>query len=219
MLRPSISASDCEMALAKKNLRSLELNVSDLTSRELLLRFQAGEDAAAGEVFDRYVAKLLKLTRRRISPKLARRIDPDDVVQSAYRSFFVHARDGDYVVRRAGDLWRLLVAITFNKLYGQVEIHTAQRRDIKREQTHDTTDSESDFPLTDVEPSPAEAAEISEQLRVFMEQLSQIERTILERRLAGSTIEQIADDVDRSQRTVRRLLQNIREQLSRQLSG
>ena len=38
-------------------------------------------------------------------------------------------RAGDnYVLERQGDLWRLLAAITINKLRGQVKFHTAKKR-------------------------------------------------------------------------------------------
>ena len=102
----------------------------DQTSKDLLVRYRAGDSRAANEIFDRYLRRLIELARKRISSKVARRIDPEDIVQSAYRSFFVHARDGDFVLQRANDLWRLLAGITLNKLHGQVERHTAQRREI-----------------------------------------------------------------------------------------
>jgi DNA-directed RNA polymerase specialized sigma24 family protein len=76
----------------------------DPTSHELFHRYCAGDSQAATEIFDRYVARLMELARRRISPKLGRRVDPDDVVQSAYRSFFVHARESRFALERAGDL-------------------------------------------------------------------------------------------------------------------
>ena len=107
--------------------------MSDQNSQELLERFRAGEAAAASEIFDRYVHRLLRLVKARISPPLGRRIDPDDVLQSAYRSFFLHARDGEFKLQNAGDLWRLLAAIALHKLQHQVERHTAGRRNIGNE--------------------------------------------------------------------------------------
>ena len=190
--------------------------MDNATSRELLSRFRQGEQHAADEIFDRYVARLLQIARRRISPKLARRIDADDIVQSAYRSFFVHARDGDYQLQRAGDLWRLLVAITLHKLYGQVERHSAQRRDMAREADIDVT-AQASIRADAVEPSPDEVAEISEQVRLFVERLAPNERIVLELRLTGETIEEIAHQVGRSQRTVRRLLEGTRKQLEQYL--
>jgi RNA polymerase sigma factor (sigma-70 family) len=192
----------------------------DDTSKQLLSRYRKGDSRAADEIFERYVRRLIELARARLSTKLSRRVDPEDIVQSAYRSFFVRARDGDYVLERAGDLWRLLAAITVNKLHGQIERHFAQRRAVSREEDigHPAHGTATDDPA-DVEPTADEAVAIAEQLELFMETLGHVERRVLELRLQGNTIEQIADDVDRSQRTVRRLLQRVQHALEQQLDA
>lgn len=192
--------------------------MAEPTSKELLSRFRGGQSRAADEIFDRYVRRLIELARQRISPKLARRVDPEDVVQSAYRSFFVHARDGEFVLRRAGDLWRLLAGIALNKLHGQIERHTAQRRDIGREEeTTDASGNVIDLNVRTPEPAPDEVAAVTEQLGGVMQRIGSTERRVLEMRLQGRTIEEIADEIDRSQRTVRRLLEKVRRDMERQL--
>ena len=62
------------------------------TSLVLLERFRGGDDLAAAEIFNRYFGRLTALARSRLSPRLARRTDPEDIVLSVYRSFFVAAR-------------------------------------------------------------------------------------------------------------------------------
>ena len=193
--------------------------MSNLTFRELLSRFRTGESGAAEAIFNRYVSRLLHLARGRLSPRLARRVDPEDIVQSAWRSFFVHARDGKYVLRRSGDLWRLLAAITLNKLHGQIEVHTAQKRDIRQEaDVNDRQTSSVAASIVDVEPSPDEVAEVCEQVQRTMDELSSVERTVFELRLSGKTIEQIASAINRSQRTVRRILQQVKQTLESALT-
>src|SRR5262245_24178849 len=103
----------------------------DCASAELLERWRGGDPRAADELFTRYTAQLVALARSHLSPRLAGRLDPEDVVQSAYRSFFASA--DRYVLNRSGDLWRLLAAITLHKLRHQVERHTAGRRSVDRE--------------------------------------------------------------------------------------
>ncbi len=102
-------------------------------SAEIVARWRAGDQQAAGALFRRYAERLLALARSRLSSRLARHIDPEDVVQSAYRSFFSGARAGRYVLKRSGDLWRLLVAITLPKLHHQVERPPAGKRRYPRE--------------------------------------------------------------------------------------
>lgn len=181
--------------------------VSELSSRELLRRYQHGEGDAATAIFDRYVRRLIALARQRIGSKLRRRIDPEDVVQSAYRSFFRRAEDNEYVLQRGGDLWRLLASITLHKLYGQIERHTADRRHVDREQ-----DASSNLFMTRLEaaapePTPEETVALVEQVQVALATLRPLERDVLVARLQGQTIENISQNIQRSQRTVRRLLE------------
>src|SRR3990172_5568517 len=105
------------------------------SSAEILQRYRNGDEAAANELFCRYVGRLTLLARSRLSPKLASRTDPEDIVLSAYRSFFIGARDGRFLLARSGDLWRLLVSITMHKLYRQVREHSAEKRAVSAERT------------------------------------------------------------------------------------
>ena len=68
----------------------------DWTSLVLLERFRGGDDLAAEAIFARYFDRLTALARSRLSARLARRADPEDIALSAYRSFFVEAREGRY---------------------------------------------------------------------------------------------------------------------------
>jgi DNA-directed RNA polymerase specialized sigma24 family protein len=96
------------------------------SSAELLDRYERGDSAAADQLFARYADRLLALARSRLSAKLARRIDADDVVQSTYRSFFARARDGQFTADEPGDLWRLLATIALHKVRRQARRHRAR---------------------------------------------------------------------------------------------
>src|SRR5277367_2991613 len=99
----------------------------------LLERVQKGDQAAAAELFRRYVCRLIALARSRLPSSLAQRVDPEDVVQSAYRSFFAANADGRYDSERGDDLWDLLATITLHKVHRQIEHFKAQKRDWERE--------------------------------------------------------------------------------------
>ncbi|MCH9654821.1 MAG: hypothetical protein K0U89_13250 [Planctomycetes bacterium] len=130
-----------------------------MNSQELLQMYQNGQSEAAAAIFDRYVARLIALARSRIGPKLLRRVDAEDIVQSAYRSFFVHAKRDEYQLNKAGDLWRLLASITLHKLYGQFEKHTAAKRSIDYEEPTDMATATATAP----EPSAEEVVAIVEE--------------------------------------------------------
>lgn len=190
-------------------------SAGDPVSRELLVGYQAGASAAADAIFNRYVERLLALARSRMSRRLRRRLDPDDVVQSAYRSFFVHARNEEYVLERAGDLWRLLASITLHKLYKQAERHTAARRSIAREIAED----ERLAFLASIEPTPAQAAALAEQLHLATAALTDAERATIIAHLQGDAVETIAARIGKAPRTVRRLLAQARAKLEERLLG
>jgi eukaryotic-like serine/threonine-protein kinase len=184
--------------------------MSSPNSRELFDLYKSGDSKAAGEIYDRYVARLVGLVRKRLSSKLSRRFDAEDIVQSAYRSFFLRARGEQYILEEAGDLWRLLVGITLNKLYGQVERHTAARRDVAREEALQSAAAEAIEPAAP-QPNPAEEVALFEQLEHVLKQLSPLARRVVELRLRGDTIDEIAAAVQRSQRTIRRVLDSVKQ--------
>lgn len=179
-------------------------------SAELLSRFQSGSEPAAEELFNRYVARLTLLARSRLSPRLAARTDPEDVVLSAYRSFFVGASEGRFALERSGDLWRLLVSITLHKLYHQERYNRAAKRSVEAESLlkHDVFGRE---------PSPDEAVAIADELEIIMESLDSFGRRVLELRLQEENLSAIAAETGRSERTIRRTLGAIRLRLLRRL--
>lgn len=187
----------------------------DPGSHELLVGYRAGVSGAADAIFNRYVERLLALARSRMSPRLRRRLDPDDVVQSAYRSFFVHARNEEYVLQRAGDLWRLLASVALHKLYKQAERHTAARRSIAREIAED----ERLTLLASLEPTPAQAAALAEQLHLATAALTDAQRATVVAHLQGDSVETIASRIGKAPRTVRRLLAQARSNLEQRLLG
>ena len=91
----------------------------------LMARLRSGEDAAAREVFERFAGRLVALARRRFNLLLARKVDPEDVVQSAYKSFFVRHRAGKLDVGGWDGLWNLLTLITLRKCADRAEYFLA----------------------------------------------------------------------------------------------
>ena len=187
--------------------------MSDPKSHELLDQFLAGNSEAAAAIFDRYVERLLALARTRIGVKLRRRVDPEDVVQSAYRSFFVHAQNSEYQLDRSGDLWRLLARTTMNKLYGQIEKQTAAKRSIDREVAEEAVLAT----IADREPKVVDLIAVAEQLTLIMDGLSDDERCVLVSTLQGQDLEEIAEAIGKSDRRVRRLLARAKQEFEKSL--
>jgi RNA polymerase sigma-70 factor (ECF subfamily) len=185
--------------------------VEDL-SVNLIARWRDGDQQAAAELFQRYALRLIGLVRQNLSSRLAARLDPEDVIQSVYNSFFTGARDGRYILEHIGDLWRLLVAIALHKLHGQVQHHSAGKRAVAAEQ-HDDSFHGLVQELRDREPSPEEATALSDLVEQLMREFDAPRRRVLELRLQGYGIEEVAAATGYCRHTVRRLLNRARRSL------
>ena len=194
--------------------------MADEDSVELLARWRDGDESAAQLLFERYVNRLVALARTKLSERMQRRVEAEDVVQSAYRSFFQKAGDHRYTIEQPGDLWKLLAAITVSKVRGQVEFHSAKKRAVYTEESMDETESGyrvSPLAVAD-EPTPEDAALVVEELQNVMRRLDPMQRQILELALQNCDTEEISKRVHRSPRTIRRTLQQIRGELEQNLS-
>ncbi len=192
--------------------------MTDEQSRTLLRRWQAGDEHAAELIFNRYVERLIALAKVRLSPKLRRRIDPEDVVNSAYRSFFRVAGEEHDRINQYDNLWKLLAGFTIKKLLGQAEFHAAGKRAIAKEiQLNPTTSCNIDPELLARDPAPSQGVAIVEEVSNLMRRIEPFHREILERRLQGMSVKEIALEVDRTESTVRRILGRIRDDMAARL--
>jgi RNA polymerase sigma-70 factor (ECF subfamily) len=190
---------------------------ADDTFARLMDRLRSGEDAAAREVFERFVPRLVALTRRRFNRLLARKVDPEDVVQSAFKSFFVRHRAGRLDVGGWDGLWNLLTLITLRKCADRAAYLRADRRDLAREATGPAGEDGPDVgpAALDRAPRPEEAAILAETVEHLFRDLSAHERPILELSLQGYTVSEISVRLGRAERSVRRLREHIRKRLER----
>src|SRR6185437_8616333 len=66
------------------------------------------------------------------SPGLAARVDPEDIVQSVFRTFFRRAAQGQYDVPEGEEIWKLLLVIALHKIRDLGDYHRAARRDVRQ---------------------------------------------------------------------------------------
>lgn len=184
---------------------------------DLMERLRLGEDQAAREVFGRFTGRLAGLARRHLSDRLAMKVDPEDVVQSAYKSFFVRQREGGWEVFSWDGLWGILTTIVVRKCANRAVHFGADKRDISRELGNAKGDLPGpDETLVDREPLPEEAVCLTEVVQALFESLEdEDERSILELSLQGHTATEISHQIGRAERSVRRLRERIRKKLER----
>ena len=180
------------------------------SDRSLLRRFRGGQPDAATELYLRYAERLRALADKQCAPDLAPRLDPDDIVQSVFRTFFRRAAGGQYDVPEGEDLWNLFTIIALHKIRSAATYHRAAKRDVRASATP-LTDPSTEQPLA----APDELALAA--LRMVIDDLRGAlppsMRPIIQLRIEGHRVEEIAQRTRRSRRSVERALQEFRARL------
>jgi RNA polymerase sigma-70 factor (ECF subfamily) len=176
----------------------------------LVRRFLHGSEDAATQIYLRYAHRLRSLALAHCSRSLAARVDADDIVQSVFRSFFQAARRGLYDVPAGEDLWKILLVISLNKIRDATSFHQAARRDVRL-----TTWVEGNQAAL-AEKHQDEAALVFLQLVLdeVLDHLPASHRRMVELRIQGHQVADIAEVTGRSKRSVERILQEARQKLN-----
>jgi RNA polymerase sigma factor (sigma-70 family) len=186
----------------------------DPNDRSLMRRVRSGDSRAAVQLHEKYADRMRRLVRARLNRVVSSRVDAEDIVQSALGSFFRAAREGAYNVGQNDELWQLLAAIARHKLSRAHALHTAARRDARRTESQATAAEVS---------LPGEDETLIRELRLLIAEVTQtypaVEHQIVEMRLAGYEVSEIAERTQRSKRTTERVLQRFRFDLDRAVRG
>jgi RNA polymerase sigma-70 factor (ECF subfamily) len=184
---------------------------------EFLTRLRARDGEAARELFRRFAGQLIALARARFGVGLRHKVDPEDVVQSAYKSFFHRYNGGEKLEAvNWNSLWGLLTLITVRKCAERVAYHRAECRDVAREVS--AAPAEEEAPGLEAfsrEPTPLEATQLSETVDRLLDSLDEDERPVVELSLEGYTTREISQKLGRAERTVRLLRECVRKRLER----
>ena len=190
--------------------RADDVPTDEPSDRDLLERFRRGEQFAATLLYLRYAPRLLALAQSRCSSALAHRLDSEDIVQSVFRRFFRRARSGGYEVPVGAELWRLLLVIALNKIRAAEAYHRAGKRDVGATAAADGLDESLG---ADGRRDDGNGAYLTLVVREALERLAAPLRQIVELRLQGYEVREIAELTGRSLRTVERLLKEARTEL------
>ena len=189
----------------------------------VMRRLSIGDASAAAEVFNRYSGQLIQLAQQRLNWRLRRKLDPEDVVQSAFQSFFrLHSEQETHFENWAA-LWGLLSLITLRKCGRKLEYFKAACRDIEQENStclnaRMLEDSRSDWEAVAGDPTPAQAAILTDTLQVLLSELGEQERLVATLCLQGYPVPEISAQIGRSERTVQRILERLEADLTQRCS-
>lgn len=179
-----------------------------------------GEDQTALQFWNQYGNRLNRLADKFLSPKLARRVDAEDVVQSVCRTFFRRAQNGQFTIADAESLWRLLCTITIAKVRMEARKQCRKKRSVDREEPiYAFTGESDDSPreLCSGDPTSEEIVEFADELERLLSNLEQEEQQLVELKLQDYDNNEIAQRLQCSARTVRRILKRVQSRLQAML--
>jgi RNA polymerase sigma-70 factor (ECF subfamily) len=191
---------------------------SDPSFDDLMARLREGQDDAATQVFGRFASRLIALARSHLGPQIRQKEDPEDVLQSVFRSFFHRNAVGEFGRFESWDnVWAMLVVLTLRKCGRRIEYFRAARRDVLREVSRPGPAdlSGSDWGLAAEEPTPSEAAMLAETVEQLMSSLPGRHRQVLALHLQGFGPAEISTQVGCTERTVYRVLEAVKDWLER----
>lgn len=185
------------------------------SSNTWLQQLVSGDDQVVGEFVAAFGPALERIAADKMSPALQRRVGADDVFQSVCRTFFRRAQGGQFTLPDRESLWRLLCAITLNKVRLYARFQGAQKRGSLR----DAGNAEAAAATPSAEISPVEAAEFADEMTHLIESLGETEGKLLKLKIEGYSHAEIAEQLMCTERTVGRLLIRTQHKLTELMSA
>lgn len=174
---------------------------------------RSGDAAAFSPLWEHFFPRLVGLARKRLAGRPVVAGDAEDAAQAALISFWQQLRTGEFLEDlRRDSLWNLLAKFTVRKVGKQVRHEAAGKRGGGR--VHGVSDDQPLEELVGVLPTQEldlQAAELMEGLPADLQELAML-------RLMGHSTQEIARQLDCTQRKVQRKLELVRLRWERTLS-
>lgn len=190
-------------------------------------RLKQGDPASAEVIWQRYYQRLVRLARGKLMAGKRRAADEEDIVVSAFHSFFRGVEQQRFPrLEDRHDLWQLLLMLTVRKVADRVRADGRQKRGGGRVRGESAFGQAQDEgrrgSIEDVlgkEPTPEMSVEVADQLQHLLGLLDDRSRAIALHKLAGLSNQEIADELGCALRTVERKLHLIRNLWENSLSS
>jgi RNA polymerase sigma factor (sigma-70 family) len=183
---------------------------------QLIAGLRDGDEQIVSQFYNDYSRMLHRVAERHLAAGLRKRFDAEEAVHSALRTFFRRTQIGEFELIDSQRLWGLLCAITLSKVRNKTRHHLRQKRGLDREQSLDTSGRDSDAPpmqIADWKLDPAVAVEFADTFHQLISSLDEQEQEIIDLKLQDFTNEEVAQQLDCCEKTVRRTLARIRSKL------
>jgi RNA polymerase sigma-70 factor (ECF subfamily) len=179
-----------------------------------LARIQGGDDEAARELLCRYEAEVRLVVRRQLPRLLRSRFDSIDFLQSVWGSFFHRIRVGGAEFEDSRHLVAFLARAAKNKVIDEYRRAASQKQDMNREEPI-WTDSLRARELPAAEDTPSQVAQAHETFDRLLDLVPKERREVLSLKAEGLSSREIGERLGISERTVQRVLEELRRRVHR----
>lgn len=175
----------------------------------LLGRIRDGDESAARELLARFEPQVRLVVRRQLPRLLRSRFDSIDFLQSVWATFFRRLRAGPERFEDPRFLVSFLAQVAKNKIIDEYRRAASRKQDIRLEERLSSAGLLS-RELSADQDSASELAEANEAYDRLNDLLPEDRRGLLRLKLTGLSNRDIADRLGLSERTIRRVLEDLR---------
>lgn len=190
-------------------------SLSDDGFEALLARIAKGSDAAMWELLDRYSRNILRAVRRRLAPNIRSKIDPEDIVQSVWKSFLRKRSQFELFTTSEGFI-AYLVKMAQLKVFETHRHFKREAYDVHREETIEgplvdlRREPHIQSPLVDRKGgAPSSLVRARDNWERALAKEGDLAQQVIQMRLQRLTQDQIAAQLKISKSSVRRILQSL----------
>ena len=176
-----------------------------------------GDEQVTTDYWNLFGSRIRALADNNLTGNLHRRVEPDDIANSACRTFLRRAKAGQFALPDSESLWRLMCTITLAKTSAYARYHLAQKRGIQRESSTQAGSGALSRPvvesLASKTPSPEEIVDFQDQFLHLMNSFDAESQQIVHLKLEQHTNAHIAEQMGCAERTVRRKIKQVQATL------
>ena len=180
-----------------------------LTFRSLLRQMQDGSHEAAWTIVQTYSPQVQAVIRRQMSKRLRSLYDSEDFVQSVWASF-LRAQPSS-TIDGPKQLIALLSKMAKNRIIDEARKRKKTIKHGRHVEVQIRKDCGEAFLLPDPSPTPSAHLIAQEAWDQLFADVPDYYRVIVERRVEGATFTEIATQLGKNERTIRRVIKTIRD--------
>ena len=190
---------------------SIPVSASNDDFAQLLKLAAIGNSEAQRTICEQYEQQVRIVTRVLLGPLLRPHLDSMDIMQSVHHSLLAGLRDQRFDISSPDKLVALACTLVRRKVARKWRVHRRQlRNDLPNSQ--DSLE-ETLWSLSNHEDGPAKTAEYNDALQQLVSSFTDIEKTMLERRLEGFTTGEVAAELEMNPIAIRVRWTRLRQRL------